>query len=138
MASESTVRVDTFQAIYTLINANKLTGWTVVSSFPETEPSFPCIVINPANISSSVMTLNNGKRNTEIRIVFELYASSRDGKQKIDQGSDNLTSTFTTNDLISTSTIVFHELNDLSSDMLEFAGQKLNNKDIEGVFSLIT
>jgi len=93
----STIRENVFNTISTLIDNNKLSGWTVLSAFPEQNPVFPCIVVNPAKITQSIMTINKGVTSYRITVDVQLFSAANDGKEKIDQGLDNINNTLFSN-----------------------------------------
>jgi len=83
-----TIRADIFNNLATLINSNKLTGWTVVSAFPEENPVFPCIVINPARVPFNLLTYTRAAKKFNITVEVELFANSSEGKQAFDNARD--------------------------------------------------
>jgi hypothetical protein len=97
MVSTSTIRSDTFKAVFDLINNNKPTGWTVTSSFIESKPSFPQIVIDPALVTEKNLSLNKSKKSRLIEMRIGLYALTSQRKEKIDEGRDNINNTILNN-----------------------------------------
>ena len=94
----ATIRQNVFATLANLINTNKPSGWTIVSAFPEDEPTFPCIVINPAKIKPVIATLDsNGFIVEDIDVEIEFYALSSQNKAKIDEGRDNVQATLLNN-----------------------------------------
>lgn len=93
----ATLRGDIFNNLSTLIDANKLGGWTVVSSFPEDDPVFPCIVINPAKIITKMLTLDRSKSRRTIPVEIEFFVESKDRLVTLDEGRDNVQDTFMSN-----------------------------------------
>ena len=104
----ATIRQNVFATIFTIVDDNKPSGWTVLSAYPEDNAIFPCIVINPALIKVSIIGLDASCLVVEdIGVEFEFYALSKDNKDKIDQGRDNVqttlldkTSTLSDNNLV--------------------------------------
>tara|TARA_R100000479_G_scaffold164166_1_gene102917 strand:- start:114 stop:542 length:429 start_codon:yes stop_codon:yes gene_type:complete len=88
--TESTARVEVFQNIYSIINTNKLTGTTVLATFPEKSPTFPCYVIESAQVSNTSLAIDTGSRELNFLFNIYLYGDSRDGMEKIDQMKDNV------------------------------------------------
>tara|TARA_R100001509_G_C4825109_1_gene201224 strand:+ start:49 stop:477 length:429 start_codon:yes stop_codon:yes gene_type:complete len=88
--TESTARVEVFQNIYSIINTNKLTGTTVLATFPEKSPTFPCYVLESASISNSSLAIDTGSRELNYDVNLFVYCDARDGMQKIDQMKDNV------------------------------------------------
>jgi hypothetical protein len=93
----STIRVDVFNNISTLIDDNKLTGWTILSSFPEDNPIFPCIVINPALIRTKMLTLDRSKHRRNISVEVGFYVEAKDRLSTLDKGRDNFHNTLMNN-----------------------------------------
>lgn len=97
-AASATLRVNVFNTIQTLIDNNKLSTWTVLSAFPESDPVFPCIVVNPAIVKPSIVALDkNCEVIEEIVVEIEYFALAKDGKKKIDEGRDNVMNIFLSN-----------------------------------------
>ena len=88
--TESTARVEVFQNIYSIINTNKLTGTTVLATFPEKSPTFPCYVIESASVSNSSLAIDTESRELNYDVNLFVYCDARDGMQKIDQMKDNV------------------------------------------------
>jgi len=91
----STIREDIFNNISTLIDSNKPHGWTVVASFPESHPTFPCIIINSAKVSFKNHSLLRSKYKQSISLEVEIFALAKSGKEAIDQAKDSIQSTLT-------------------------------------------
>lgn len=105
MVSSATIRQDVFDAIRTLIIANKPTytyngttfTYTVLAEYPGEDGVFPCIVINKANIVMPTITMDAQTLDREIEVPMDFYAKEAHGKKAIDVGQDGLMDTFTTN-----------------------------------------
>ena len=138
MVVESTIRQGSFKAIFDIINDNQLEGWKVLSSFPEINPTFPCVVIRPSNISVNKNTINGAGRINELVFQIELYDTARNGKESIDKGQDNIQKTLNDNasTLQSSDNLLFQEVEDGDSDTFEFEGQKINYGIISARFKL--
>jgi len=138
MVSEDTIRVDAFKAVYSIINANKPSGWTVLSSFPEVSPTFPCIVINPAFVTTERITMSNGTTTNRLAILVEFFAKARDLKIKIDQGRDNVLKTIKDNQatLRDTHKLIYVSHTDASVDTFVYGDQKINGGSSNIVFDL--
>ena len=95
---KATMRANVFNTIATLLNDNKLSGWAVLSAFPEQNPVFPCIVVNPAKGRIRKLVLDGSKTRRLIEVTVEIYTLGSDtGKEESDKGADNVTDTLTTN-----------------------------------------
>jgi len=86
--TSATIKENTFKNLYTYLNAYKPSGWTVVSSFPEAKPTFPCIVLNPAKVTVSSDAFRLSNRLYEISIELDFYAKASARKEKIDKAVD--------------------------------------------------
>lgn len=95
--SLSTINSNIYNTLFTLINTNKPTGWTVLASFPEKTPTFPCIVVRPANVNVQLLTLQRNKKRLFVTVDIEIYAKSEDRLEKIDVGRQNIKYTLLTN-----------------------------------------
>lgn len=95
--AKATIRQNLFETVYQVINANKLSGWTVTAAFPESNPTFPCLVINPATISLTALDVTKSKFRWEASVLVDVYSLTKDGKDKNDQGMDNVMDTIRTN-----------------------------------------
>jgi hypothetical protein len=130
--TEATIRKNSFKAIYDLINTNKPSGWTVLSSFPESKPVFPCIVVNPSQTDVNVQGFNITHRLRTIEIVLEFYAKASSRKEAIDTALDSVEQTLLTNQtsLVSSKIILYGDTPidqtevgsiDINGDKLHFA-----------------
>lgn len=100
MVSESTIRKDVYEYLYTLVNTNKLSGTTVLSSFLEKNPIWPCIIINPALVSVEQLGVKIDARIQVLRVEFDFYAIavSGQGKEMVDKMRDNVMNTILNNE----------------------------------------
>lgn len=133
----STLRANTFKTIFTLIDDNKATGWTVLSAFPEEDAngtlgtsSFPCIVVNPVLPKPTIVTLDTGGVIVEDIIQeIEFYSLAKDGKSKIDEGRQNVQNTILDNtSSLDSNNIILKEdpIDDSNSDSFIVGQQKIN------------
>ena len=130
-----TIRADIFNNLATLINNNKLSGWAILSAFPEENPVFPCIVINPARVPFNFLTFTRAAKKINITVELELFAEAKDGKEKIDEARDNLQATIINNySTLKTYGLVFATDNsfvDSEVSMDIYNEHKLNTASIE-------
>lgn len=131
VVTNATVKVNTFKTIYTLLNSNKPSGWTVLSSFPDSAPVFPCIVIEPAKVSIMSPTFRIDARKYDIEVELAFYVKASDRKEALDAGVDtvrevilNNEATFETNKLVLATDIPFDETN---VNTIQVEGIKLHN-----------
>ena len=86
-----------YSVIYNLVNDNLPTDftdtdgsttveWSLFSAFPEDKPSFPCVVINPANTVYNAITMDNSQANDSITVDIEYFAKAKWKKNRIDNG----------------------------------------------------
>jgi len=131
--SESTIRKDVFKELFTLINANKLSGWTVLASFPEVSPTFPCIIINPANIDFTILSLTGTTRLKTISIIVDIFSLAKDGKAKMDEGKDNVSNTLWSNitSLFNSTSLNLIDINDSNVETIVLDDQKINFGSME-------
>jgi len=94
--TESTIYSNTFKTIYTLINANKVSGTTVYAGFPNNAPSFPLYAIQPAQTLAESVSYGD-ENDYDISIEIELWCVASDLKSKIDELKQNVFSTILSN-----------------------------------------
>jgi len=126
--SEATLRSETFQTLYNLIDANKPVGWTVLSAYPTANPIFPCIIINSANIEFDKLVLHGGTRERIITVLVEAFAKANQGKGKIDEALDNIDNTIITNQnsLFTTYGLDFQTIDASNQDVFIENDQRIN------------
>lgn len=126
----ATARQNTFATLFTLINDNKLSGWTVKAAFPEDNTSFPCIVLNPALVKPTILGLDSSCIAIEdIEVEVEFYSLAEQGKDQNDQGRDNVQTTILNNaSTLSTNNLVINEdpFDDSNADSFIIGEQKIN------------
>lgn len=131
MVSLSTVRVDVYGVLRTLINANKLSGVTVVNSFPEASPAFPCIVMPLPDIGfEGAQSINGSLRiyNGEMEITFWAKADANtQGQAKVAAMMDNVQATLEANQstLNTTDQLQLISLSPSAVEAVEVNGEKL-------------
>jgi len=127
--SESTIRQNVFTTLFNLIDG-EISGYDVVSAFPEKTPSFPCVVINAASITLDLVTLNSaGANDYSGSIDIEFYDYVKNGKSSVDAAKDALVALFTdtTNDAaLKADGFLFNGVSADESDNIVFGGEKFN------------
>jgi len=101
--------------------------YDVFSAFPESDPSYPCIVIHPfdADVKKIGVTRTVGKTRESAEVEIEFFALIGHGKNAIDSAKDDIQSVIS--NLNATYFIVAKDsFKDLASDKIEFVGQGLN------------
>lgn len=134
------LRQHTFDIMFTLYNDNlppnftdndgsTSVSWSLTASFPESEPVFPVIIIDPARVNETFPTM--GSSTTEDSIVVEtmFYGRARNGKGQLDKARDFMRDVLITNeDDLNYAGLYFKEdfLDDSNIDELLFADEKYN------------
>jgi len=129
VVTESTARVDVFQEIFNIINSNKLSGWTVLATFPEQTPVFPSIIVHPAEVTNNIRSLDRSERTNMGGVEIELIGKASSGMVKIDEGKDNIIDTLRTAANISTletAKIDVVDIDDLGTTQERFRDLKIN------------
>ena len=119
--TESTARVEVFQNIFSLINTNKLASTTVLATFPEKSPTFPCYVINSAEVANLSQALDTDSRELNFTLL------------KIDQMKDNTIGTLrdsTNRATLKAANISITSITDNGNSQDEFRDMKLNSGSI--------
>jgi len=138
--TESTARVELFKEIFDVINENKLSGWKILATFPETEPVFPCIVIHPASLTNIGLSFDRGGREHDFEMEIELFSSAKDGFKKIEEGRDNIVDTLRTSANITALValgIDIKDTADMGTDQLLFNNAKLNMGSLKLIGGLV-
>jgi hypothetical protein len=138
--TESTLRKNVYNTIFTLLNTYKINGWTIFSAFPEKDPVFPCLVVNPANITIRKIGMKLDARMDMIEVIVEIFCKQSDRSETIDLAKDNITNTILTYEsTLGTYKLLINDEEpfvDSPVDQVEFGGQKLNTSAISLVFQL--
>ncbi len=100
-----TLKQDVFVALRTLIVNNKPTyeygdktqTYTLEATLPRTNPSFPIVVLNKANISIVLLNLDGSGEDYEITVQLDFYVKELHGDKAVDAGQDGLRNTFLNN-----------------------------------------
>lgn len=127
--NQATIRADAFHEIYNLINTNLASGWTLLSSFPNNKPVFPCVVLNPAMISTDLISLDGSLADYNINVELEFFAKTSEGKAKIDEIRDNITNTIISNQAsLKTSNLLLpnNPIDDSNIDTIAWDGIDIN------------
>lgn len=131
----NTISQDIFNNLATFINAYKLNGWTVLASFPYSNPVYPCIVINPARAPFDFKTLDRSRKKMRISVEVEFFDTIGETKASIDNAKDNLRAMFLTHQSVLKSYGIMldmdNPMDDNPSDAEEYNSQKLNTGSIE-------
>ena len=136
--AETTARENLFADMFSLINTNKLSGWTVLATFPESNPAFPCVVIHGAEVESDGLTFNRSQRDFPVTMEIEVFAKAADGLEKIDQGKDNVMATIRNNQSsLYSDKIDVPTVNDTGSSQLMFNEVKINQGGLSADIRLL-
>jgi hypothetical protein len=133
-------RVLVFQELYNALKASPPTyvaggvsyTYEILSAFPESNPVFPCIVINPVmrktkNLGISLM---NSTERRELNIDIDFYALAAHGKTSIDSARDIVQDLIT--NLNANTFYISHNIpyEDSSVDVIDFNALKYNTATI--------
>jgi len=137
----NTIRQDFFNNLATLINSNKPTGWIVTSSYPESNPTFPCIVINPVKDVFKLLTLDRSKSKHTLAVEIEIFCLAEEGKEQVDLGKDNIQATLTAAfSTLKTYGLVLDTENPFTDSIVTteiINDNKLNTASIDVLFKLV-
>lgn len=110
------IREQAYPVIRQAIVDNKVSGTTVINSFPEQDPTFPCYVLPMQDVPVSPKeTLSGSVRQYEVIARLSVYAQVGDGQVSVAQMLDSVQAAF--------------DGSDLSSDNLEFEGADFSEID---------
>ena len=131
MVVPATMRVGTFGTFYTLINNNKLSGWTVQASEDNVDTVLPCIVINPAQFKNKNITMNGGTKERNMEITIQLFTDVRDGLTKLDAGADNVENSINSNQAtLHSANLMYDGCEDTAQNTYTEGQQKINYRAI--------
>ena len=96
------VAEELFTVLETLILANKPTytfngstiTYTLVATYPNSNPSFPLVVLNQGSINVIPVNLDGTGEDYEIEVKLDFYAKEAHGIRAIVVGKDSLRKTF--------------------------------------------
>lgn len=131
--TESVARTQTFKELFTLIKEN-MSGWYVVSKFPEVEPNFPCVVVHKVILEDEGISFTRGARSINFKQEIELFAGVKEGMDKIDSGLDTLSALFKNSTNLSTLlgfNIDVKDIDELPDEQVIFNQSKLNMGGVE-------
>lgn len=100
--SESSIATTCWQRVFELLIQNKPSGWSVKGSFPD-EPDFPCIVVNPVEVSMVAPELTGNVRLYQVSVEIELFCpyytsdGSFKGMKSVDTARDAVRYAFVNN-----------------------------------------
>jgi len=97
-SSIETLRQNVYANIYTLVDANKPSGWNLKTAYPEDNAGFPCIIINPANVKPTIVGMDKDSYIVEdISVEIEFFCKAKTGNDQLDRGRDNVMNTLLSN-----------------------------------------
>jgi len=111
----------TFQSLYddnkppALVKDDASSAWTVLSAFPESNPSFPCIVVNPSNVTGRFITFDSSQIDDNIDVEVEFFGEAKYGKAGVDKGRDYIGNVLKDNE----STLLFAGVEFMNPDWLD-------------------
>ena len=128
MVTASTIRAGAFAALYSLINSNKVSGSTILASYPESNPSFPCVIMPMPQAEVPDALSLDGTRQYRFTVEFSVWATAAQGQgqAKVAELLDNLQNTLTTNTTtLNGHKIKFESFDPSRVDKVEVNEQKL-------------
>lgn len=99
MVTTGEVRKGVFKALRDLYVANKpqyqdgdkvIQTYSIVGAYPESNPSFPMLVINPARVSPILITMDGSGNIYGIEVQLDFYTKQKDEIKAIDAGRDSI------------------------------------------------
>jgi len=72
-------------------------NYSLVAEYPSTNPKFPLIVLNSANVKLALINLDGSGEDYELQVEFDYYANEKHGKKAVEIGFQSLRSTFIKN-----------------------------------------
>jgi hypothetical protein len=126
MVTASTIRAGAFAALYALINTNKVSGSSVLASYPEANPSFPCVIMPmPQAEVPEALSLGAARQHT-FTVEFSVWVTASQGQAKVAELLDNLQNTLLTNTTtLNGHKIKFESFDPSRVDKVEVNEQKL-------------
>ena len=130
---ESTIRANIYETLYDSLTAS-LSAGTVTAAFIDDNPTFPQVVINPARLSITKLTLNRGTKEYMAEVEIEVYAKKN---KEIDQISDEIHADLSTNEAtLKGFGLYLNDLEDSSEDTFFWNDQKIHSKLIFATFQV--
>lgn len=134
-------RITVFREIFNTLNGTKPTytnkdggtsTFTILSSFPEVTPTFPCIVINPIEQDLKFLGVADAPNKIKMAAVdIEFYTKTRDGKNAIDAARESVQSTLLAKRRWTTFIINMEDpFDDSPVDTIEVGEERLNTATI--------
>ena len=79
------LRQDLYRAVYTALDAAELMGGdaTVTSAYPDTNPTFPLVVINPVDVGKEGYTFDRSYATKNIRLMIDIWTTKNYQKDQI-------------------------------------------------------
>ena len=84
----NTLYSDNLPPDFTDSNGSTSVSWNTSSAFPEDSPNYPVIIVDPARVSSMLLTLDSSQDDNEVIVEIEFMSRARFGKKRIDKGRD--------------------------------------------------
>lgn len=136
MVTASTIRANAYSVIRTLINNNKVSGSTVINSYPEADPAFPCVIV-PMPEAGIPDTVSLGDLKTySFSIEFSVWATAAQGQAKVAELLDNIQATLEANTTaLNAEKIKFDTFSPSRVDKVEVNEQKLYTAGAIATFS---
>ena len=115
MVSHINARVELFRKIFNHLNKDPPTytdregvtkTYTILSAYPEADPTFPCIVVNPLTFKIKFLGVDE-RPNKSVPASFDIdfFAKCKDGKNAVDIARDKIQMILEKNWITETTTI---------------------------------
>lgn len=132
----STLRKDAYSAIRGYVDGNKITGSTVINSYPESDPTFPCYILPMQDVSiEQAATLDGSKREYLITASLDVVATRNQGQVKITEMLDSVLVAFDNVDL-SANNLMFETMDSSEIARIEVNEEKLYTAGVILTFTL--
>ena len=142
--NESTIRQSVFKALYTTLDANKPSGWTIKSKMPQIDKvnsSLPLIVFNVA-VDDDLITLDKSTISdytVSASFMFIASESKRNSMEDVDGAVDTIRAQLKANQTTwEASGFYISGVNDEFSDMEIIGGNRLLTAALSCQIKLIT
>lgn len=134
--TEEKLSENSWSTLAKLIDANKLTGWTIRASYPRDNDSLPCIVVENPIATIIPKTTDTSVKKIEIEANFKVYDKLKNGTKIIDYGKDNIRHTiignFTT---LRTYGLMYESIQD--GDISPTEDEQMNEGELKVMFTKI-
>ena len=123
----ATARATIFETLYDSLTAS-LSAGTVTAAFIDDNPTFPQVVINPANLAVKKLSLNRDAKRYDVEIEIDIFTKKN---KEIDQIADEIHDDLNTNEsTLKGFGLFINDIEDSTSDTFFWNDQKIHTKTI--------